>query len=37
MKLEFAFLTDAGVYLLLSEGADVQTTKVHYEEVQQTE
>jgi hypothetical protein len=36
-KLEFAFLRDAGVYLLLTEDANVQTTKVHYEEVQQRE
>jgi len=36
-KLEYAFLRDAGIYLLLSEGTDVQTTKVHYEEAQETQ
>jgi hypothetical protein len=36
-KLGYAFLRDAGIYLLLSEGTDVQTTKVHYDEVQETE
>ena len=36
-KLGYAFLRDAGIYLLLSEDTDVQTTKVHYEEVQETE